>query len=343
MRGDGDGWVLSDNGAAYWGKHGAAGLLLRAPGKDGSAAVLLQHRAPWSHQGGTWGLPGGARDSHETPEQAAVREAHEEAGLPADLLTVRTTVVTATATGSHWTYTTVIADAAELLETVPNRESSELRWVAEDEVAELPLHPGFAASWERLREEWRRLSRCCKPSFERVAAAARGSSAPVIARTTTIRRAPAASTSGSRCSSIPPIANHGLSVARFRPAASRTRSRPGARPARFGRGRPARADAEVVDLFGRCGARLRAVVGGPADHRARADDVARDRQRQVVLAEVQHVGARRTRDVGAVVDREQSAVAARRVSENLQCRPAPAAPRAGRTAALPPSPCPAAG
>src|SRR6476620_1614834 len=152
VRGDGDGWVLSDSGAAYWGKHGAAGLLLRAPGKDGSAAVLLQHRAPWSHQGGKWGLPGGARDSHETPEQAAVREAHEEAGLPADSLTVRTTVVTATATGSHWTYTTVIADAAELLETVPNRESSELRWVAEDEVAELPLHPGFAASWKRLRE-----------------------------------------------------------------------------------------------------------------------------------------------------------------------------------------------
>ncbi|MFG1933142.1 NUDIX domain-containing protein [Mycobacterium sp. NPDC048908] len=152
MRGDGDGWVLSDSGAAYWGKHGAAGLLLRAPGPDGAPAVLLQHRAPWSHQGGTWGLPGGARDSHETPEQAAFREAHEEAGLPADLLTVRTTVVTAAATGSHWTYTTVIADAAEQLDTVPNRESAELRWVAVDEVAELPLHPGFAASWDRLRE-----------------------------------------------------------------------------------------------------------------------------------------------------------------------------------------------
>lgn len=155
MHGDGDGWVVSDNGAAYWGRHGAAGLLLRAPRADGSAAVLLQHRAPWSHQGGTWGLPGGARDSHETPEQAAVREAHEEAGLPADQLTVRATVVTAQisgATGSYWTYTTVIADAAELLATVPNRESAELRWVGVDEVAELPLHPGFAASWERLRE-----------------------------------------------------------------------------------------------------------------------------------------------------------------------------------------------
>jgi len=112
--------------------------------------VLLQHRAPWSHQGGTWGLPGGARDSHETVEQAAVREANEEAGLHTDQLTVRTTVVTAEVSG--WTYTTVIADAEELLDTVPNRESAELRWVAEDEVTDLPLHPGFAASWDRLRE-----------------------------------------------------------------------------------------------------------------------------------------------------------------------------------------------
>ncbi len=112
--------------------------------------MLLQHRAPWSHQGGTWGLPGGARDSHETAEQAAIREAHEEAGLPAEQVVVRTTVVTAEVSG--WTYTTVIADAEAVLETVPNRESAELRWVAEDDVADLPLHPGFAASWDRLRE-----------------------------------------------------------------------------------------------------------------------------------------------------------------------------------------------
>ncbi len=125
--------------------------MLRAPRPDGRAAVLLQHRAPWSHQGGTWSLPGGARDSHETVEEAAVREAHEEAGLTADQLVVRCSVVTAEFVG--WTYTTVIADAPEPLATVPNRESSELRWVAEDEVVDLPLHPGFAASWDRLRSE----------------------------------------------------------------------------------------------------------------------------------------------------------------------------------------------
>ena len=124
---------------------------MRAPHPAGGTAVLLQYRAPWSHQGGTWGLPGGARDSHETVEEAAVREAAEEAGLYAHQVTVRTSVVTATAHGEVWTYTTVIADAAHQLETVANLESAELRWVAEDEVAELPLHPGFAASWEQLR------------------------------------------------------------------------------------------------------------------------------------------------------------------------------------------------
>ncbi len=154
MQGDGDGWVISERGIHYWGRFGAAGLLLRAPRPDGTPAVLLQHRAVWSHQGGTWGLPGGARDSHETPEQTAVREAREEAGLDAELLTVRTTLVTAEIAGlrgTRWSYTTVVADAAELLETVANRESAELRWVGEDDVAELPLHPGFAAGWERLR------------------------------------------------------------------------------------------------------------------------------------------------------------------------------------------------
>jgi 8-oxo-dGTP diphosphatase len=154
VHGDGDGWVVSDTGNPYWGRFGAAGLLLRAPRPDGSPAVLLQHRAPWSHQGGTWGLPGGARDSHESPEEAAVREAHEEAGLSGRLVSVRATVVTAkvsAANGRYWTYTTVVADAPEQLQTVPNFESDEMRWVGEDEVHELPLHPGFAASWQRLR------------------------------------------------------------------------------------------------------------------------------------------------------------------------------------------------
>ena len=153
MRGDGDGWVFSHEGTRHWGRYGAAGLLLRAPLDNGAWAVLLQHRALWSHQGGTWGLPGGALDSHETPEEAALREAHEEAGLSREHLQVRFSVVTAEVRGPgsvHWTYTTVIAEASEKLPTVLNQESTALSWVALEEVTSRPLHPAFEASWNQL-------------------------------------------------------------------------------------------------------------------------------------------------------------------------------------------------
>lgn len=150
MHGDGDGFRISPDGTRQWGLFGAAGLLLRAPRRDGGALVLLQHRAPWSHQGGTWALPGGARDSHETSVHAAVREAQEETGIAPDAVRVRSTRITSTA-ASGWTYTTVIADVPETLATTANGESAELAWVPEEQVDRHPLHPGFAAAWPGLR------------------------------------------------------------------------------------------------------------------------------------------------------------------------------------------------
>lgn len=151
MRGDGDGWVVDPDGSRYWGRHGAAGLLLRTPAPDGGYAILLQHRAVWSHQGGTWGLPGGARDSHESAVDTAVREADEEAGIGSAELRVLAALVTHQAP-SGWTYTTVIAEVDEPVHTVANFESAELRWVSEDEITTLPLHPAFYRAWGGLRE-----------------------------------------------------------------------------------------------------------------------------------------------------------------------------------------------
>jgi len=155
MRGDGDGWSRSADGSTHWGRHGAAGLLLRAPGVGG-ACVLLQHRVAWSHHGGTWGLPGGARDSHETPVQAALREADEEAGVRAVDVAVRGQRVTAV-TAQGWTYTSVVADAPRVLPLAPNHESAELRWVGEPDVDALALHPGLADAWTTLRAQPLRL------------------------------------------------------------------------------------------------------------------------------------------------------------------------------------------
>lgn len=143
-RGDGDGWARCAAGHRHWGRFGAAGLLVRS-----GDAVLLQHRALWSHHGGTWGILGGARDSGETAVQAAAREAGEEAGLdPADY------TVTGESVDDHggWAYTTVLATAPRpVVLTALTAETIAVAWVPSDEVERLTLHPGFAATWPRLR------------------------------------------------------------------------------------------------------------------------------------------------------------------------------------------------
>jgi 8-oxo-dGTP pyrophosphatase MutT (NUDIX family) len=142
----GDGWVVAPDGRKYWGRFGAAGLLVHHPDRG----VLLQHRALWSHFGGTWGLPGGARHEHETALEAALREANEEAGVPAHLLALQFSSVLDL---GFWSYTTVVALATEAFEPViGDAESIALRWVDPAVVDSLPLHPGFAAAWPALRD-----------------------------------------------------------------------------------------------------------------------------------------------------------------------------------------------
>ena len=144
---DGDGWVTCTQGHQHWGRYGAAGLL--AVATDGGPFVLLQHRAPWSHGGDTWGVPGGARAGHESAEQAARRETVEETGLDVD----RLVVVGEPHVADHgsWTYTTFVATVPSRLPVVAERESLDLRWVAVEQVTDLPLHPAFAAAWPALR------------------------------------------------------------------------------------------------------------------------------------------------------------------------------------------------
>lgn len=140
----GDGWTTCAAGHRHWGLFGAAGLLLVGDGE-----VILQHRAPWTHQGDTWGIPGGARDSHEDAVTAALREAHEEAHLSAaDIDPIGVYI------DDHhgWSYTTVVARAIRTVRPyAANAESVAVRWHAVGEVAGLRLHPGFAAAWAHLQ------------------------------------------------------------------------------------------------------------------------------------------------------------------------------------------------
>ena len=141
---DGDGWIQCACGNKHWGLNGAAGILLVR-----RTQILLQHRAPWVHNGDTWGIPGGARDSHETVLEAAIREAKEETGIdPVHL----TPIQTFSDDHGSWRYDTVIAYASdELVAHELNDESHEVRWVNIERVEELPLHPSFAKSWPTLK------------------------------------------------------------------------------------------------------------------------------------------------------------------------------------------------
>jgi len=148
--GDGDGWTRCALGHKHWGIYGAAGLLLRHSDPAGSEWVLLQHRALWSHHGGTWGVLGGARNSDETAVLAAAREAAEEAGVTSGSYEV---------VGEHvddhggWSYTTVVG-RAPIAFRAPRltSESLAVEWVDVERMHDLSLHPGFAASWETVRE-----------------------------------------------------------------------------------------------------------------------------------------------------------------------------------------------
>ncbi|MGK5111461.1 MULTISPECIES: NUDIX domain-containing protein [unclassified Geodermatophilus] len=144
-----DGWVTCSFGHRHWGLLGAAGLLVHRDGADG-VELLLQHRATWSHHGGTWGTPGGALHAGESPEHGALREVREELGLLPDAV-----VLGPRSVDDHggWSYTTVLARPIRGIEPGDLRldgESEGVAWIPLADLASVPLHPGFAASLDRL-------------------------------------------------------------------------------------------------------------------------------------------------------------------------------------------------
>jgi 8-oxo-dGTP pyrophosphatase MutT (NUDIX family) len=141
----GDGWTTCAAGHRHWGLYGAAGLLII----DGDKAIL-QHRAPWTHEGDTWGVVGGARNSDEDAVTAALREAGEEAAIEAGSVALIGLFVD---DHSGWSYTTVVArPVGQLSPAAANAESVSVAWHGLDEIAGLQLHSGFANAWPHLQD-----------------------------------------------------------------------------------------------------------------------------------------------------------------------------------------------
>lgn len=145
--------ACTGGGRRHWGRSGAAGLLVAA--RDGDQIyVLLDERSDWVHHGGTFGVPGGAIHSDESPLDAALREVSEEVrGLDARQFDVMKAHVQPCLDCMRWSYTTFLATIPARVDVVArSMESESVRWVDVEDVTTLPLHPGFEVAWPDLRE-----------------------------------------------------------------------------------------------------------------------------------------------------------------------------------------------
>ncbi len=154
VRKPGDGWIECGCGSQHWGLNGAAGLfLVRRTHAATGLEVLMQHRAPWSHQGGTWAVPGGAIMDGESATAAALRETWEEAGVPPEAAAPFDWHILE---HPDWSYTTVLAEltTSNIRVGATDSESLSIEWVDLDDLLDptepRPLLPAFKAALPTL-------------------------------------------------------------------------------------------------------------------------------------------------------------------------------------------------
>jgi 8-oxo-dGTP diphosphatase len=145
----GDGFVTLADGTQRWGRFGAAGVLVRHLDADGEPHYFVALRSAWTHNGGTWAVPGGALNQDESPIEGALREFVEEIGHELDGY-----VVAHEHEDDHggWSYWTLVVDVPERFE-VPaahSWETAECRWVPASQLAELELFGAFRQTLLRL-------------------------------------------------------------------------------------------------------------------------------------------------------------------------------------------------
>ena len=296
-------------------------------------------------------LPGGARDSHETAEQAAVREAHEEAGLTADQLTVRDD------RGDRRGLGRAAGRTGPTPPSSPTRPSCSrpcptgrapncagwprTRWPT------CRCIPGSPPAGQRLRAGRRRRSRCWSTALVSSVLQPVRRGLRIVGRGDRAHHDDAARAGVEHLGQallvdaadreprlvralIRPPPGPGPGRARAGPAWSASAStarRRSSRPASVDRARrPGRASWVDRPISGRGPTMSRAIASGRSS-----------------WPEVQHVGAGRPGDVGAVVDRQQRAVPCAPRRRAPPARRARRGPPAARTAARRASPCRAAG
>jgi septum formation protein len=156
----GDGWVSCDCGRRHWGTNGAAGVLLarRDPQTGAVSDIVMQHRAVWSAEGGTWGIPGGAIADGESPIEGALRESFEEANITAQDIEV---IGSYREEHGSWAYTTVLAfekPGHRVMPRANDDESLEIEWVPFAQVSERRLLTALRTDWPNFAARLQKLA-----------------------------------------------------------------------------------------------------------------------------------------------------------------------------------------
>jgi ADP-ribose pyrophosphatase YjhB (NUDIX family) len=138
------------DGSKRWGRFGAAGVLARCAGEDGTWHYFLARRSEFCHQGGTWAVPGGALNEGEPPLAGALREFAEEVGVALSGFDV---VAVHEDDHGGWSYWTVVVDLAERFDPTAamNWETAETAWIAARSLGDLELLEPFRRTLFKLR------------------------------------------------------------------------------------------------------------------------------------------------------------------------------------------------
>ena len=130
----------------------AAGVLYFVV-KSGTASVLLLKRSDCVDHPATWGCPGGFGGQHESPFEAAFREAYEETaysgGTYRDMCVQRGSDVQV--------YFTLLTEVEEAFIPDLNHENTDWFWFSLAQLEEAELHPGFASNLKEIKQRIRHL------------------------------------------------------------------------------------------------------------------------------------------------------------------------------------------
>ncbi len=128
----------------------SAGLIRGRLGTPEERLILVSRRLSGTHLAHWWEFPGGKIELGESPEQALIREVHEELGLTVsvgDIFAV-----------GHHAYpqrevVLLVYDARVVAGEPSCKEVAEFRWVTPEELVAMDLPPADLPVIERIKRE----------------------------------------------------------------------------------------------------------------------------------------------------------------------------------------------